>query len=104
MNEGRRDGHGSGSTEVVCGRNGRTRFMKPNRSIPDCVVIPELAYADVGEAVAWLCDAFGFRERLRIANHRAQLTIGANGAVVVTERSGAPQGDQLHSIMVRVED
>ena len=78
--------------------------MNPNRSIPDCVVIPELAYPDVSEAAVWLCKAFGFQERLRIANHRAQLTVGANGAVVVTERRGAPQGDPQHGIMVRVED
>jgi hypothetical protein len=24
-----------------------------------CAVIPELAYADVGEAAEWLCKAFG---------------------------------------------
>ena len=45
------------------------------------VVIPELAYRDVGEAVAWLCTAFGFRERLRIGDHRAQLTIGDGGSL-----------------------
>jgi uncharacterized glyoxalase superfamily protein PhnB len=75
--------------------------MLANRSIPDSVVMPELAYGDVTEAAAWLCAAFGFQERLRIANHRVQLTFG-QGAVVVIER----RGDQAagSSVLVRVED
>ena len=48
--------------------------MIENRSVPSATVIPELAYPDVGVACDWLCRAFGFRERLRIGNHRAQLT------------------------------
>src|SRR5258707_384100 len=50
-------------------------MMLANRSIPRSTVIPELAYQDVGEAIAWLCDAFGLTLRLRIANHRAQLNV-----------------------------
>ncbi len=78
-----------------------------NRSMPPGVVIPELAYADVREAVDWLCTAFGFVERLRIGTHRAQLTLGA-GSIVVTHLS--PEADphspaQLrHAIMVQVSD
>jgi uncharacterized glyoxalase superfamily protein PhnB len=41
--------------------------MLVNRSMPRCTVIPELAYPDVGEAIDWLCNAFGFTLRLRIA-------------------------------------
>jgi len=76
--------------------------MLANRSIPGATLIPELAYPDVREAAAWLCEAFGFTERLRIGGHRVQLTLG-DGALVVTERGGgdAPGG---HRIMVRVED
>ena len=78
--------------------------MRCNRSIPEAVIIPELAYADVPAAAQWLCDKFGFRERLRIANHRVQLSLGT-GAVVVTERaSGTSQGDSAHSVLVRIED
>jgi uncharacterized glyoxalase superfamily protein PhnB len=83
--------------------------MLANRSIPRCTVIPELAYPDVGEAAAWLCDAFGFTVRLRIANHRAQLNAG-DGAVVLTELPGRQEGDLsggvdlAHAVMVRVED
>jgi uncharacterized glyoxalase superfamily protein PhnB len=76
--------------------------MLANRSIPDAAIIPVLAYPDVGAAVAWLCEAFGFIERLRIGDHRAQLTFGA-GALVVRD-SGRAQADGGHSVLVRVED
>jgi hypothetical protein len=46
--------------------------MITNRSMPPGTIIPELAYPDVREAARLLCRAFGFRERLRIANHRVQ--------------------------------
>ena len=58
--------------------------MIRNRSVPDATVIPVLAYVDVTDAAEWLCRAFGFRERLRIAHHRAQLVLG-DGAVIVTQ-------------------
>jgi uncharacterized glyoxalase superfamily protein PhnB len=83
--------------------------MRVNRSMPRCTVIPELAYPDVGEAIDWLCDAFGFSLRIRIGDHRAQLNIG-DGAVVLTELRGSEGRDSpadvgfAHSVMVRVED
>lgn len=78
--------------------------MRRNRSIPDAVIIPELAYTDVPAAARWLCDHFGFRERLRIANHRIQLMLGT-GAIVVTERGSAGQPtDSAHSVLVRIAD
>jgi len=58
--------------------------MLSNRSIPRATVIPVLAYPDVSQAAAWLCDAFGFSVRLRIGNHRVQLNVG-DGALVVRE-------------------
>jgi len=76
--------------------------MLANRSIPRSTVIPELAYPDVGQAVDWLCDVFGFTLRLRIANHRVQLNVG-DGAMVVTELGGGVV-DQAHSVLVRVEN
>ncbi len=87
-----------------------------NRSMPPSVVIPVLAYPDVRQAVDWLCRAFGFVERLRIADHRAQLSIGAGSIVVTGQRvdPGAsseasdprpmPAGASSHSVMVRVAD
>jgi uncharacterized glyoxalase superfamily protein PhnB len=78
-----------------------------NRSMPTSMVIPELAYRDVAEAVEWLCSAFGFEERLRIGNHRAQLTFG-QGSVIVTRLDSAQEtasaGISTHSVMVRVND
>ena len=77
--------------------------MQSNRSMPRAAVIPELSYADLGAAIAWLCDAFGFSLRLRIADHRAQLNVG-DGAVVLTARGPADGGAAGHSVMVRIED
>lgn len=73
--------------------------MIGNRSVPAATVIPVLAYDDVPRASEWLCRAFGFRERLRIGEHRAQLTFG-DGAVILTDR-GARTGAAVH---VRVDD
>lgn len=74
--------------------------MISNRSMPACTVIPEIGYPDVREAVEWLCGAFGFTVRLRIANHRAQLNVGSC-AIVATESDGPPAQQRT---MVRVED
>ena len=79
--------------------------MKTNRSIPDATIIPELAYADVADAARWLCDVFGFRERLRIANHRIQLTFGGSALVVIDGPSESDTAQRsTHSVLVRVED
>jgi uncharacterized glyoxalase superfamily protein PhnB len=80
--------------------------MLPNRSMPRATVIPVLAYPDVNQAAAWLCEAFGFSVRLRINHHRVQLNVG-DGAVIVRElRSN--EGNALLgagcSITVRTED
>lgn len=83
--------------------------------MPECTVIPVLVYEDVGAAVEWLCEAFGFVERWRAGSHRAQLAVG-EGAVVVTEQQLDPgfdtpdavdlstplHGGISHSVMVRV--
>jgi uncharacterized glyoxalase superfamily protein PhnB len=83
--------------------------MKHNRSIPPATVIPVLVYPDVRAAVAWLTAAFGFAERVRIGeSHRAQLSIGADGAMIVADvarERKPPQADFVtHEIKVRVED
>jgi uncharacterized glyoxalase superfamily protein PhnB len=83
--------------------------MLANRSIPRSTVIPELAYPDVGKAIDWLCDVFGFTLRIQIGNHRAQLNVG-DGAIVLTElRADAGHNapatvERAHSVMVRVDD
>jgi uncharacterized glyoxalase superfamily protein PhnB len=82
--------------------------VRSNRSVPTATVIPVLVYPDVRAAVGWLCDAFGFSERLRIGeDHRSQLTVG-DGAVILADDGGnrrAPgPGEVTHSVTVRVED
>jgi uncharacterized glyoxalase superfamily protein PhnB len=79
--------------------------LRPNRSIPNAAVIPELAYADVLGAAKWLCEHFGFQERLRIADHRVQLNVGVGGALVVTQRDPKSGNiDAAHSVLVRLEN
>lgn len=83
--------------------------MKPNRSVPPATVTPVLIYADVREAVEWLQAAFGFVERTRIGEaHRAQMSVGLDGAVIVADVRGEqvpPQGGLVtHLTRVRVED
>jgi len=80
--------------------------MLSNRSIPRAIVIPVLAYPDVNQAAAWLCDAFGFTVRLRIGSHRVQLNVG-DGAVIVREMRPNEVSAVLgmaQSVTVRVED
>jgi uncharacterized glyoxalase superfamily protein PhnB len=91
--------------------------MLTNRSMPTSTVIPVLVYEDVPEAVEWLVDTFGFVESVRLADHRAYLSIG-DGAVIVTERRITPaaryadavtlrpphRGEVSHALIVRVDD
>jgi uncharacterized glyoxalase superfamily protein PhnB len=70
--------------------------------------VPVLVYPDVRAAVAFLTDAFGFRERLQIGeDHRSQLSFG-DGAVIVGDvrhdRVPPRPGESSHQVMVRVED
>ncbi len=83
--------------------------MLTNRSAPPATVTPVLVYPDVRAAVAWLGSAFGFEERVRIGeDHRAQLRVGADGAVVVADvrrDKVAPSGGVVTQIIkVRVPD
>lgn len=78
-----------------------------NRTMPGCTIIPVLAYENVAKAIDWLSRNFGFRERWRAGNHRAQLMY-EGAAIVLSEippntkqNSGA---GPRHSIMVRVKD
>ena len=78
-----------------------------NRSAPSATVTPVLVYPDVRAAVAWLSEAFGFQERIRIgADHRSQLQVGPDGAVIVADVRGEQQPPQAgivtHVLKVRV--
>jgi uncharacterized glyoxalase superfamily protein PhnB len=75
-------------------------MMLANRSMPRSTVIPELPYPNIGEAIDWLSNTFGFTLRIRIADHRAQLNVGDGHVVLIEWREG--QGPS--SVMVRVED
>jgi uncharacterized glyoxalase superfamily protein PhnB len=80
--------------------------MIKNRSAPPGTIVPWLGYPDVDRAIAWLCGAFGFTERLRTppepdgSIHHAQLAVG-HGCVVCTAASQASPGV---SLFVPVED
>jgi PhnB protein len=74
-----------------------------NRTMPPSTVIPELVYDDVGEAVEWLCDKFGFQVRWQAGDHRAQLWLNG-GTVVVTEPRTSEALPGPHSLLVRVPD
>jgi uncharacterized glyoxalase superfamily protein PhnB len=83
--------------------------MPTNRSAPPATVTPVLVYPDVRAAVAWLSAAFGFEEKVRIGDqHRAQLRVGMDGAVVVVDvgndRIAPAAGGATHVIKVRVPD
>jgi uncharacterized glyoxalase superfamily protein PhnB len=79
-------------------------IMRPNRSIPNAAVIPELAYAEVASAAKWLCEHFGFQERLRIADHRMQLNVGEGAVIVTQSESASSEMDTAHSVLVRIEN
>ena len=84
-----------------------------NRSVPPGAVIPFLVYDDVPRAINWLCNAFGFRERLRTppdedgSIHLAQLLAGQGSVMLRTrpaDRPGQPSPNPAPSILVRIDD
>lgn len=81
--------------------------LRPNRSMPDASLIPVRSYPDLHAAVTFLRDGLGCTERLRVADHRVQLTVG-NGAMVVAawDEAVAPAsgGRPPATLMVRVSD
>ena len=86
--------------------------MVVNRSAPRATVVPILVYEDVAAAVDWLCDAFGFTERLRAAGpggvvSHAQLAV-AEGALMLGRPGGEfrppPPGEVSQYVVVHVED
>ena len=79
------------------------RGAPANRSMPPGTIIPELAYDDMAAAVAWLCAAFGFKERLRIGGHRTQLVFGGASVIVIAGPAGAT-APARHSLLVVVDD
>ena len=83
-----------------------------NRSAPAATVVPVLVYEDVAEAIAWLCEAFGFSERLPAARPdgktmHAQLSI-AEGAVMLGAQGAEflpPRSNEVNQyVLVHVDD
>jgi len=66
--------------------------------MPDCTIIPVMTYDSVPEAIDWLCKCFGFTERWRVGEHRAQISF-EGGTIVVTK--GEQSKNQ--SLLVRVK-
>lgn len=92
--------------------------MTTNRSAPPGPIVPTLVYEDVGKAVAWLCDAFGFTETRRWGapdDFTVQLAVGGGSVLVFGPRVGhgsagrlsfrPPRSDELsHALMVQTDD
>lgn len=86
--------------------------MVVNRSAPGATVVPVLVYGDVAQALDFLCNVFGFSERLRAAApdgrvSHAQLVIGDGAAMI--GRQGAEfrpprAGEVSQYVIVHVED
>jgi len=86
--------------------------MVTNRSAPRATVVPVLVYEDVTAVIEWLCDTFGFKERLRAAGpggsvSHAQLDIG-DCAVMLGRQGGefrSPRPNEVTQyVTVHVED
>lgn len=84
--------------------------MLINRTTGSATVVPELVYADVEEAIDWLCETFGFTEIWRAGGHRARLALG-NGVVIIADadpqygRTAPEKGEpHSHAVMVKVDD
>lgn len=67
--------------------------------MPESTIIPVLAYPNLDQAITWLTNILGFKERWRIGDHRAQLTFG-NCTIAVT----AGLSDHPASLLVRIKN
>jgi len=86
--------------------------MVVNRSAPGATVVPVLVYEDVGKAIDWLCNVFGFSERLRAGRpggpvSHAQITFG--GAAMMLGRQGAEflpprAGEVTQYLVIHLDD
>jgi uncharacterized glyoxalase superfamily protein PhnB len=95
--------------------------MTMNRSAAPGPVAPVLVYDDVGKAIKWLCETFGFAERFHYGSEGcpagAQLAVGDGSIFLTSPRIGqspkwadgaifrAPRPDEVtHGVCVHTED
>jgi uncharacterized glyoxalase superfamily protein PhnB len=86
--------------------------MIVNRSAPCGTIVPSLIYNDVAKAIDWLCDVFGFTERLRVTGEdgkvgHAQLATGQGGILLGESRAGfrPPRPNEVsQSLSVHVDE
>ena len=87
--------------------------MVVNRSAPPGPVVPCLVYADVREAILWLCDVFGFEQHHRWESgdgvvQGAQVLVGEGSVFLRQQRGGEvpprPGEPRSHSVMVACAD
>ena len=71
--------------------------MLISRTTGSASVAPELVYADVGDAIDWLCETFGFTELWRAGGHRARIAFG-NGARITRPAADYPYGERQYSV------
>jgi uncharacterized glyoxalase superfamily protein PhnB len=69
------------------------------KTMPESAIIPVLTYPNLGEAITWLTNTLGFKERWRIGDHRAQLTCG-NSTIAVSVGSS----DHVASLLIKIKD
>jgi uncharacterized glyoxalase superfamily protein PhnB len=64
--------------------------MVKNRSSASGSIVPSLVYEDVGGAIIWLCETFGFTERFRYGSENrpsgAQLAVGEGSVFLIAPR------------------
>jgi uncharacterized glyoxalase superfamily protein PhnB len=79
--------------------------MVKNRSAPPAPIVPMLLYEDVARGIDWLCQAFGFTERLRMTRNgvvsHAQLEFGG-GAITLGQPGGKYQSPARHGIVCQM--
>ena len=92
--------------------------MIKNRSAAPGSITPTLVYANVGEAITWLCKTFGFIERFRYGADEqpsgAQLAVGSGCVFLIAPRvsewsdqtrfNPPRKGEISHAIDVRIDE
>jgi uncharacterized glyoxalase superfamily protein PhnB len=84
--------------------------MIRNRSVPTDIVLPHLSYRNLGAAIEWLTNVFGFVEHYHYGDpvSGAQMHLGDAWIMVNPSKPGrrspADLGGAAHSLTVFVED